>query len=147
MNEDSSPGDRRSMEADLGNALNPLTRMHVRVVLVGPTPEFDYPVPACIARRQADACRLARPQYDQQAAPADAILRAVTVTSADIRFWNPAAYFCGPSWCSPTSEGHLWYSDENHLSRAGAESAEPELAPYLNWLTRSPEANSGLSTN
>lgn len=147
MNENSNPGDRRSMETDLGDALDLLTRMHVRVVLIGATPEFDYPVPACIARRQAISCRLARSQYDQQVAPADAILRAVTATSPDIRYWSPGSHFCGPLWCSPTSEGRVWYSDENHLSRVGAESAEPELAPYLSWLTHLPKANSDLSTN
>jgi peptidoglycan/LPS O-acetylase OafA/YrhL len=113
-----------------------LVRMGVRVLIIGPNPIFPFDVPSCVARRGEELCRLPREQHEAFTEGVNKVLQLVAAERSNVELWNPTSQFCDDSWCYPMRGGSLLYWDDNHVSRTGAERAEPELASHLNWLVK-----------
>jgi peptidoglycan/LPS O-acetylase OafA/YrhL len=129
----SQDGDHSSQfEAALKQTLDSLEGMRVRVLVIGPSPQFESPVPACVARRSESDCRLARRDFDARSKRALAVISVVSGDNS--RTWLPSHHLCDSEWCYPMKDGNLMLTDSGHLSRFAAESAVLDLEPYFDWL-------------
>jgi len=118
----------------LTEALRELDAAGVKVLLIGPTPRFDHAVPACVARRGAEACRISRSQYDSNADAARKLLIEIAGKFQKVRILDLAGQFCNSDHCDPEEDGVLIFRDDHHLSRRGAESKLPAFRSEVNLL-------------
>jgi peptidoglycan/LPS O-acetylase OafA/YrhL len=113
-------------------------RAGARVLVVGPTPDFPFDPPACVARRAPASCRVAREDVDALSEPFARALRSLALAAPSVAFWDGASIACDREGCSPLRDGVLAFRDDGHLSREGAELAGPALVPDLDWLVAAP---------
>jgi peptidoglycan/LPS O-acetylase OafA/YrhL len=121
------PTSNNPLGASLDEALSDLDVAGAKVLLIGPTPRFDYVVPACVSRRSTGDCRIARAQYDAKAAGARRVLAVAAASHGNVKLWDPAEQFCNADYCETERDGFVTFRDEHHLSRRGAELAVPAL--------------------
>lgn len=89
-----------------------------RVVVIGPTPEMQAPVPKCL-RTEKD-CSLSRETFDRQKRPLLAALRAMAATHPNVVVIDPTDYFCDATKCPPVRNGVPMYWDARHISASAA---------------------------
>ena len=104
-------------------AMGELARLGVPALLVAPTPSFELPIPACVARRGEDACRKPRAVHDAETTPSLRDLEAIAAGNPNASVFDPTPAFCDGAWCYPRRDGVLLFRDKSHLSRQGAEQA------------------------
>ncbi len=97
-----------------------------RVVLVYPTPELSFRVPATLSRlvatgRDPASFNLPRADFDARETTAFSILDRVNNSARLVRIW-PHKRLCDSVRCMIVADGRALYRDEDHLSRAGANS-------------------------
>lgn len=108
------------MQAGLAGVLQEIPKRH-SVTIVGPPPEFPYPVPAEMVRAirfGGEAPPLSRVEYLRKVGPTIDVLRRVAA-SAGVGFVDLSDSFCTPTACPPAQDGKPVLSDMVHLSRHG----------------------------
>ena len=128
----------KTLRPALDNALDSLDRSGVRVVVIGQTPEFDYAIPACVARRGADFCRVTRIAEEDRNEAVNVMLRSAVASHTNARLWEPTQSFCDARWCYPVKGDMLLFRDKDHLTPGGALTGGRLLDPVLNWLFEGP---------
>jgi hypothetical protein len=112
----------------------------MRILIVGPIPEFTHDVTRCLARarmaRRAeaacgriDANAVARRERDARAI-IEAAARIPRVSAA-----FPASALCGERECRAVIDGRALYRDDNHLSAAAARELALRLLPRAGFRT------------
>jgi hypothetical protein len=122
----------------LGVGLEVLNRLGTRTLIIGPSPVFPFSVPKCVGYRNDNACRLPRKEYDTATGAITDGLALLVKNFSDVRIWYPTSQFCDSSWCYPTDNGTLLFSDNEHISPYAAIRAKPDLEPDFNWLIKRP---------
>lgn len=108
------------MQTGLAGLLRAIPGRH-RVTIVGPPPEFPYPVPAEMVRaiRFGGALPpIPRAEFDSKVGPTIAALRRLAA-DAGAGFVDLTERFCTASACPPAQDGKPVLSDMVHLSRSG----------------------------
>lgn len=95
------------------------------IVLVGPTAEFVYHPVDCVLRTvrlgiARDFCAVKRAALDVWLAPVNVALDRSARVSARVQVIDTLGAACGAGICRPDRGETLWYTDENHVSAAGA---------------------------
>jgi peptidoglycan/LPS O-acetylase OafA/YrhL len=128
-------------EAYLGQGLEKFLRemqeIGVRVLIVGPTPDFGYRVPRCLARRSELRCRIERSKVEQWNFRTFRMLEGVVSKSSNAQLWYAMSEFCDAAWCYPSRGGETLFLDYGHLAPVGARMAAAGLASHLLWATKS----------
>jgi hypothetical protein len=122
------------LAGNFDEALSAFERAGVRVLVIGPTPRFVHAIPACIARLDEHECRISRAQHEAATRAATAMLNAVVARHPRVRLWYPASHYCDARDCYPSRNGAPMFRDKELLSRRGAQTAVPDLAPVLDQL-------------
>ncbi|HXK25729.1 MAG TPA: acyltransferase family protein [Myxococcota bacterium] len=121
----------------LDQTLSALSEVGTRMVLVMDVPEIGYNVPHALAK-----AAMSGRSVDIAPSPAavrmrQALARSTLQTYAakyDAAIIDPTPAICDQTRCSIERDGVILYRDEDHLSRAGAESISDLYRPLLDAL-------------
>ncbi len=124
-------GLRRSLDANLV-ALRSRFGADVRILIIGPTPEFHTDPGTCIVRRRTASlneafCTNMEPTNALRAGQVHAVLSEFAGDNPGVRLILPWSRFCGPRRCMTSKDGELLFFDTNHLTPAGAALILPDL--------------------
>jgi hypothetical protein len=122
-------------------ALDALAQLGVPTLLLGPTPQFDLPAPACVLRRGEPGCRKSRAAHDAEVAASQRALEKAVAPRDRARLFDPTPAFCDEAWCYPARDGMLLFQDESHLTRQGAVIASKAAMPGFDWLLAADRAS------
>jgi peptidoglycan/LPS O-acetylase OafA/YrhL len=108
------------MLADLRRTLGP----HVRIVVIGSTPEFDIWIAQCYARERrvshsGDRCDRLRPTDSASSGIADAAIERVVSTAPGVSAVFPRALFCTADHCRTRAGNTILIRDDHHLTNEG----------------------------
>lgn len=93
-----------------------------RVIVLGPTPHMRSEVPRCIRRHAEAECAIPRAQFDAEAAPILAGLRAAAKTHPNVTVVDLTGRFCTATTCPPVLGGMPLYWDQFHIAGSMARS-------------------------
>jgi len=152
------PADVRLYPVELGPDFNPegrkveveklhlstiqrLRAMGIRIMLIYPVPEIGIHVPDNLVTRietESLPLTLDRSLHDKRQAPLDALKRLAS-NDPDIIEIDPADTFCDKKVCQTHNVSDIYYTDRDHLSRAGTELLlEAERASILDFIRLQP---------
>jgi hypothetical protein len=118
------------LHATLADTLRGLADIGVAVVVLAPSPDMPFEVPACLVRREESVCNLDRAVGERQRA---AVLSMFREQVRAPRGWlvDPFAALCDSTLCPALRSGRVIYSDSHHLTVAGSMSLLPVAEPAL----------------
>ena len=114
-----------------------LRKMGLKVIIIYPVPEIGIHVPDALARHVPSGnlpLTLDRNLHDARQAPL-APLKEVAENDIGILEINPVNIFCNKNACQTHSDEEVYYTDRDHLSRAGTElllnAAGPDILNFI----------------
>jgi peptidoglycan/LPS O-acetylase OafA/YrhL len=118
------------VQAALTHTLKGLADIGVAAVVLAPSPDMPFEVPACLVRRAEGVCNLDRAVGERQRA---AVLSMFREQVRFQRAWlvDPFAALCDSALCPALRLGTVLYSDSHHLTVAGSISLLPVAEPAL----------------
>jgi hypothetical protein len=128
---------RAKIVESLDHTLARLGTLGLRVLVIGPSPEFPYAVPACLFHRSMTGCALPRKAFDEQRLGIAAELRQVISRHSQARYFDPAEALCDAEVCPAMRDDLVLYADDDHLTASAAASLEPAARPMLRWVAAS----------
>jgi peptidoglycan/LPS O-acetylase OafA/YrhL len=128
---DAAPG---ALAHGLKTALDALTRLGVRVLVVAPVPEQQFDVLSCLARKPVEFCSVARDTAEQHRAVALGLVRAAIDISRGVRLWDTEPALCPDGRCWAERDHIVIYRDNDHLSPSGSRWLAPYFADEAAWL-------------
>lgn len=99
-----------------------------RVIVIGPTPEIRDKAAKCVTQGAMDACAQPRAEFDAQAGPILAKLRAQAAPFGNVAVYDMADRFCTAAACPPAKDGTVLYWDQHHISASAARKLFPAPA-------------------
>jgi hypothetical protein len=127
-------GSLRALKDGLGQRLDVLHELGVRVLLMAPLPEYPWRVPQCVLARGVKPCRISRARAEDDRRAAVEALREVAAGRPDVRLFDGIDAFCGTEWCDPAPGGEVALADEHHLTFRAAAGLLPRARADLRWL-------------
>jgi hypothetical protein len=112
--------------AGLRNTVSRLSATGKAIVLFVDWPELGFDPRSCLPRpvrmfsTPRPFCGVARAQVDARNGDYRELISELKKEFPRLRVFDPFPYLCDSSACNPMNAGHLFYSDNNHLSAAGA---------------------------
>jgi hypothetical protein len=135
---DSAQSARRvAFELGLRQAVEALTAAGKRVVLVADVPELGFNATDCILGRPSGIrpprtpCAVDRRRVDRRMVEYRAVLDRVARTTQGVRLFDASRSFCDASQCIAMADGHLLYSDDEHLSLHGSATVAAPLSAVI----------------
>ncbi|WP_319774834.1 acyltransferase family protein [Breoghania sp.] len=116
---------QRVFSQALSETVSALTAAGKRVLLVGQVPEFGFDANRCqlMARawnRSRAACDIPRAIVEARRAASEAMLASQTQDDPCVSLVDPLPLFCDQTVCHSAGKAHIYYHDDDHLSRSGA---------------------------
>ncbi len=116
---------RRVFAQALDETVSALREAGKRVLIVGQVPEFGFDAYRCqlMARawnRSQAACDLPREAVEIRRASTEELLAARAQGDPDVIHIDPIGRFCDDTACHSAGKAHIYYHDDDHLSRSGA---------------------------
>lgn len=113
-----------------------------RVLIIGPTPEFDRHPARCLAR--AGAYGRDRDELCSKPSGEAWVRRSIVVPWIEeavdgldgALFFDPTSIFCDEDYCRPYTGNTLLFTDTNHISDTGMEKLLDGAAPAIAWAVR-----------
>jgi peptidoglycan/LPS O-acetylase OafA/YrhL len=129
-------GNRAVFPQALRRTIERLAPLVGEVVVIGPTPGAppEAPFRTAMADLRGAPWPKPVPRIEAAAKAADFWSDARRAGGANVRFIDPAPWFCDARSCRYSLAGALLYRDQAHLSVAGAMFAAPKLSAALNAL-------------
>ena len=117
-------GNARTLQSAVGDTVGHLTALGLRVLVVGPMPEFQYRAPECLFRvwkysLDASRCLVSRANVTWQQQGILPELVAATAAYENARLITPVQLFCDDAVCRAERQGEVLFADGHHLSNAG----------------------------
>jgi hypothetical protein len=112
--------------ASLRNTVARLSATGKNVILFMDWPELGFDPRSCLPRPVSflsslrSSCSVPRVQVEARSAPYREVVRRLQMEFKDLKVFDPLPYLCDSSACSAMNGGHLFYSDDNHVSAIGA---------------------------
>ncbi len=130
----STPAGLQGVEQGLGLTLQALDHAGVKAVLVLPSPDMPFEVPACLVRRPSAACDLQRQDGERKRA---VVLQAMQSQpgSPRVRTFDPFTALCTSETCPAMLDDMVAYSDSHHLSHSGSRVLLRAALPALQWMS------------
>jgi len=122
-----SPGNSRRVLSDsVGRTVSELQQLGLRVALVGQVPEFGIDTARCVVHarwtsRPETRCFADSASVRARLSASTVILRELASAHPGLRIVDPLPLFCDERLCRSVLRNELLYSDDDHLSLAGAE--------------------------
>ena len=110
-----------------------------RILLIGPWPDFEQPVTDCLWRADRTGhdraeCAMSREDFLARNGAIVAALQDTAGSYANVRAIDATDLMCGSVLCLPFEGDTLLYSDDFHLTIAGAEKFSRGFAEDLAWV-------------
>lgn len=123
----SEQNSKRVFETALARTVSALTAAGKNVVLVGQVPELGFDLPSCLTRRELPPLFFDWPQCGvpiglmaRRLQFTNTVISSYSHSSSAVQILLASDVLCPGAECNATLDGHLLYSDDNHVSRAGA---------------------------
>lgn len=109
---------------DLRTSLGLLVGAGKQVFVLNDVPNFPFDASACkyrLAPLKKIECSIDRSKLEDRQRLVQTDLKRVVGAYPGVKLLDSFSVFCGTAVCSMAAEGHLFYYDENHLNKVGAE--------------------------
>lgn len=112
--------------ASLRNTVARLSATGKNVILFMDWPELGFDPRSCLPRpisffsSPRSSCSVPRVQVEARSAPYREVVRQLQMEFKSLKVFDPLPYLCDSSACYAMKDGHLFYSDDNHVSATGA---------------------------
>lgn len=133
-----APSDPARLGQAIGLAIRRLNAMGLRVLVIGPVPDIPFPGPECAFRAELAGdpgrCNARRNEVDSLLGAIADSLRSAVRSSDNARFVDVRAALCDSEVCRSTQNGQIFYTDDNHLSNAGALFVLDKFREDFEWV-------------
>jgi peptidoglycan/LPS O-acetylase OafA/YrhL len=116
----SNSPEARVMWSGVTKALAAVAPHVQQVILMGPVPLLPYMPQKCIHAYDIAACSVSRAEYDAKAAKSRAFLKGQAALYPNVRYVEPANFFCNATVCPMMKDGYSLYWDDDHISMSAA---------------------------
>jgi peptidoglycan/LPS O-acetylase OafA/YrhL len=106
----------------------------LKILVMGATPEFKHPVPACIFRKSPEFCQSTRLQNDAYREKSIQILREAVAKTPNTKLADGYNALCESEYCEVFKNGIILYSDGDHLTGSGAKYALKSMQTEFEWF-------------
>ena len=119
-------GQAEMFVAALRNTISRLSATGKNVILFIDWPELGFDSRSCLPRpvslfsKPRSSCSVPRSQVDDRNHSYRKVVFELKKEFTGLNVFDPLPYLCDSSACYAMNDGHLFYSDDNHLSDAGA---------------------------
>jgi hypothetical protein len=112
---------------------------HLRVLIIGPVPELKHPIANCLLRAQmtahsSESCAIDRSEVERRRHEVVDVLRRVVTKFPNVRMIDPLDAFCDGDKCWPFGPDGVYYLDNDHVSRLGAEKLYQYFQSDFRWI-------------
>ncbi|MDC7711140.1 acyltransferase family protein [Vogesella indigofera] len=122
-------------EQALQRTVDTLVAQQLRIIVMAPIPQMPFSAPTCLMRRSASDCGVPSAQFMQQKQAVMAVLSRVAGRHPSwVKVVDLSEALCSDWICPAFKEGHVLYSDDNHLTATASRSLYPVLRNELSWL-------------
>jgi hypothetical protein len=138
-----------TLRNELGRIIEHAHGAHAgRMLLIGPWPEFEQPVTDCLWRAERTGhdraeCAVSRENFLARNGAIVAALQDTATSYANVRAIDATDLMCGSVLCLPFDGLTPLYSDDFHLTIAGAEKFSRAFAAELSWAFGDAKAANG----
>jgi peptidoglycan/LPS O-acetylase OafA/YrhL len=115
------------------SAIDGAARPNLRIIILGPTPEFRVNAPRCAERavlvgRNPEACyRTPEADIQSRQAASQQMLGALQKADPKVRVLQAGSALCDGQYCSAKMRGQIIYRDSTHLTAKGAAMIAPAI--------------------
>jgi peptidoglycan/LPS O-acetylase OafA/YrhL len=127
----------RILAASLDETLRTLDKSGLKILVMGPTPEFKYPVPECIFRKSPQFCQSSRAENDIYREKVLSVLQDVVDKHPNARLADAYEALCKEPHCQVIKNGQILYGDGDHLTGSGAKHALSSMQNEFAWFAQS----------
>src|SRR5262245_9846317 len=122
-----------ALAVGLRSTLEHLVSMGIRVLVVGPTVDQPFRVPACLARRSIEYCSVPRRVAEDNRTPAFDAIHKATHGLVGVHVWDPLPALCDDKLCADKRAGIVMYRDKDHLTYIGSRWLGAYFAQSSSW--------------
>lgn len=104
------------------------------VAVVIDWPELNFDPRACVdvkGERNEHPCGVPRKGYENAIGEYRRLVISVTDAFPNVKVFDSSSSLCDENWCTAKKDGHIFYSDTNHLSLDGARHVGEYLLPII----------------
>lgn len=131
--------DRREIfETVMRTTLNSLVANRKEIVFVIDNPTLSFDPRACLdvrpirlIQKTMSPCAMSRTQYEKDASDYRDLVFGVLKDYPTVKIFDAAARLCDDTWCWASKDGKILYTDQHHLSPAGARLLSRELVNLI----------------
>lgn len=109
----------------------------LKILVMGGTPEFKHPVPACVFRKSPEYCRSTRAENDIYRAKVLSVLQEVVIKHPNTKLADAYEALCSHQYCPVINNDQILYGDGDHLTGSGAKHALNSMQKEFAWFAQS----------
>ena len=114
-----------------------LEKNELKILVMAPTPEFKYPVPACIFRKSPEYCQTTRDENDIYRKRVMKVLLDTVSQHPNVKLADGYQALCDSRHCSVVKNDRILYSDGDHLTGSGAKFTLTSMQTEFAWFAQS----------
>jgi peptidoglycan/LPS O-acetylase OafA/YrhL len=122
------------VSTSLERTFKSIYKADLKILIMGATPEFKYPVPACIFRKSPEFCQSTRVENDAYREKSIQILREAVEKTPNTKLADGYNALCESEYCGVFKNGIILYSDGDHLTGSGAKYALKSMQTEFAWF-------------
>jgi peptidoglycan/LPS O-acetylase OafA/YrhL len=125
------------LSTSLERTLNTIHKDNLKILVLGPTPEFKYPVPVCVFRKSPEFCQSIRAENDAYREKVLNVLISVVVKHSNAKLANGYDALCNAQHCPVINDQQqILYGDGDHLTGTGAKHALVSMKNEFAWFAQ-----------
>jgi peptidoglycan/LPS O-acetylase OafA/YrhL len=125
------------LKVSLDRTLTMISRSDLKILVLGPTPEFKYSVPECVVKKSPQFCQSSRIENDIYREKVLSVLQEVVAKYPNARFADAYEALCNGQHCPAIKNDQLLYGDADHLTGSGAKQALTSMQNEFAWFAQS----------
>jgi peptidoglycan/LPS O-acetylase OafA/YrhL len=125
------------LNISLERTLKTINTNNLKILVMGATPEFKYPVPACVFRKSPEYCQSTRAENDIYREKVMKVLRDTIAKQPGVRLADGYEALCDSQYCPVVKNERIFYSDGDHLTGSGAKHTLSSMQTEFAWFAQS----------
>ena len=126
------------LTTSLEKTIKTIQKDNSKILVMGATPEFKYPVPACVFRKSPEYCQSTRAENDIYREKVMSVMHTVLANHTNARLANGYEALCNTKVCPVINEQQqILYGDGDHLTGTGAKRAFSAMQNDFEWFIQS----------
>lgn len=130
------PDANSALRTGLERTLQFTDSLGVRVLILLPPPEFEFPPADCLLINPVERCGTNRDRLDATRRSALRAMQQVIRFHRGVRIVDPVSFFCSSTYCPPVSDGIIVTDDVALPSAAAARAFASTASDDMLWLVR-----------